>query len=993
MKIGIGKSTGIRFGIFAVLASGLSVLYMNAAPPQVRATTSGISLPAGQAMYKISYNILPPGMRSTSANSQGIDNLVFPPEKAIPSQEAVLLHELYAETSRQNDDEFNLFIGDIVSGQLDQGNPLNDYFRVSDIPANFQSFEIFDTIADGFNGRLYNDPKAQQQLLDYATNRSGNALYDVTTRSVTEILNLLATTNVMNNIIAVGGSAVTYHDIYSGVTSAQVLTFGNDDATPQIRISTPVTAHTPNGYFVIDFPGWTGKFDLTLKADRQLAIGLAQAKLLNLQKALPPYNPANPVLKALVDKNKKAAQDRIARDKAPIFPWKPSPKGAPWAEIDQNFRNALNSVIPGAGADGTSTSVQLVYFKTFSNTIITTESNGDYSSIGIDTGWRVAKFDNGVRVFQNMFSGAIEVDWGTGGSVVITDLASYISKSPTLNTDYTGSNSSGGGAQNDQFPDGEGGGGGQASKTESIEGVGEKGSVSATDQEFTEVAGELATMRFDPPPFRVINCCTYSLPTNIVVVRGANGGQWTPPSVPPKCVVNVPSCPLNTSWTQNYIDQNILRVGDADAVVQNDANQCAAAAQHIFNTCGLSAPIVSALTRNTLSEGAAMVVKTQARDKVAPARFAPGLRAMNAIFGNSFTISVGLTNGSTSTAFRWYKDGVLMNPQPNPWKFTISSVKESDAGVYKAAVDTPTAGTIITAARLQVVPAYSFLKGGSGQKVAKACQVPPSRASQLTGLGWTLQGDGCYQINTGNPTAYETGLTSCTTKGAFELGTQLVLWACGCSASPGTGWVSQGNQCYHLGSISKVQNNSPSCIIGNSEVLDGKTIKAYMNPSVPSNVNGCSGFSNSATRLCKNGDLTESNSYSFTTCTPKARANCQITPLDTKTPETVIDKQSIYLYPQATGDKCIAENRVCENGGLSGMAMYKNCSLNSGKSCSVTTADTNRVITVPHLGEVGLFPSDVAPVCSKQIRKCNNGTLSGSARYEKCIPDNNLIPN
>lgn len=65
------------------------------------------------------------------------------------------------------------------------------------------------------------------------------------------------------------------------------------------------------------------------------------------------------------------------------------------------------------------------------------------------------------------------------------------------------------------------------------------------------------------------------------------------------------------------------------------------------------------------------------------------------------------------------------------------------------------------------------------------------------GLGWSIQGDGCYHRDNGPSQNCGAVPASKETSGAFCNGTSEVLWRCGVVSNPGEGWVDQGKGCYH----------------------------------------------------------------------------------------------------------------------------------------------------------------------------------------------------
>lgn len=98
----------------------------------------------------------------------------------------------------------------------------------------------------------------------------------------------------------------------------------------------------------------------------------------------------------------------------------------------------------------------------------------------------------------------------------------------------------------------------------------------------------------------------------------------------------------------------------------------------------------------------------------------------------------------------------------------------------------------------------------------------------------------------------------------------------------------------------------------------------------------------------------------------------------------VIHGDSIIAYSQAASNNCnlAAEERVCNNGSLSGSFAFASCTTNlQNKSCLFNGN------TIPHLGAVTAYSSATVPVgstCSSEVRTCSNGNISGTFSNTSC---------
>lgn len=140
-------------------------------------------------------------------------------------------------------------------------------------------------------------------------------------------------------------------------------------------------------------------------------------------------------------------------------------------------------------------------------------------------------------------------------------------------------------------------------------------------------------------------------------------------------------------------------------------------------------------------------------------------------------------------------------------------------------------------------------------------------------------------------------------------------------------------------------------------------------------------------RLCLDGTLLGDASYSYSNCTEAASASCTLDGV------TVANGSSRTFYSAssvASGSSCtsVSESRTCGNGTLSGSASYN-------KAACVTAAPVCTLdgITLAHGSSTTFYFAQNVPareLCSSygQARVCTNGTLSGSAsyKYSTCAP-------
>lgn len=162
-----------------------------------------------------------------------------------------------------------------------------------------------------------------------------------------------------------------------------------------------------------------------------------------------------------------------------------------------------------------------------------------------------------------------------------------------------------------------------------------------------------------------------------------------------------------------------------------------------------------------------------------------------------------------------------------------------------------------------------------------------------------------------------------------------------------------------------------ACLFNGKTIASGSVVTAFQNSSVPY---GASCVSEN--RSCTNGVL--SGSYNFETCSPGAPAGCLFNG------QTIAHGGQVTAFVTSTvafGQTCQSEVRTCNNGTLSGSASFGSCSAAAAASCLFNGQ------TIPHGGTIkGYQNSSVAfgQTCVGQDRVCNNGTLSGSYSFASC---------
>jgi hypothetical protein len=167
------------------------------------------------------------------------------------------------------------------------------------------------------------------------------------------------------------------------------------------------------------------------------------------------------------------------------------------------------------------------------------------------------------------------------------------------------------------------------------------------------------------------------------------------------------------------------------------------------------------------------------------------------------------------------------------------------------------------------------------------------------------------------------------------------------------------------------QDLETDCYFGESVVLNGSQITAYLSSSVPFG-ESCM----SETRYCSDGML--SGSYNYSSCQVQAPASCLFNG------ETIAHGQSVQAYNNSSaglGEECIFEMRTCNNGLLSGSYNYATCSIDMPASCLFNGQ------TIAHGASVPAFLTssvNYGETCQLEYRTCEDGVLSGSNTFATC---------
>lgn len=202
-----------------------------------------------------------------------------------------------------------------------------------------------------------------------------------------------------------------------------------------------------------------------------------------------------------------------------------------------------------------------------------------------------------------------------------------------------------------------------------------------------------------------------------------------------------------------------------------------------------------------------------------------------------------------------------------------------------------------------------------------------------------------------------------------------------------TNSVLSGTSTYQYGAC-KV-GDAKNCTLNGKTVEHGKGEKFYSVNSVKYNQD-CETYAQH--RMCNDGVLSGSPSYSFASCTKAEEKNCT---LDGQT--FAPGKHKVYSRSTvAVGQKCgsVAEIRTCRNGAWTNDDTGDGKKYNKARCAQEGKAWCKEDKLYVKHGNSALFYAtrtvDFGKTCALAIsRKCSNGTLSGNSayKYRSCAPE------
>jgi len=170
-------------------------------------------------------------------------------------------------------------------------------------------------------------------------------------------------------------------------------------------------------------------------------------------------------------------------------------------------------------------------------------------------------------------------------------------------------------------------------------------------------------------------------------------------------------------------------------------------------------------------------------------------------------------------------------------------------------------------------------------------------------------------------------------------------------------------------------NTTSPCLFNGQTVPHGGSVKAYRDSSVAYGQN-CEAVAES--RSCNNGQLL--GSYSYASCQVASAKSCLFNGM------TYLHGQAVVAYKNSSASsqsECDQhkEARVCDNGAFTGTFIYASCAVKVPNSCTFNGQ------TIPHGGSVMAFQNSTVSfgsVCNSQQRICNDGSLSGNYNFASC---------
>lgn len=171
------------------------------------------------------------------------------------------------------------------------------------------------------------------------------------------------------------------------------------------------------------------------------------------------------------------------------------------------------------------------------------------------------------------------------------------------------------------------------------------------------------------------------------------------------------------------------------------------------------------------------------------------------------------------------------------------------------------------------------------------------------------------------------------------------------------------------------------CRFNNMTISNGASVTAFTTSSVNY---GTSCSTVAETRICTNGEL--SGQANYASCDVGAPKACLFNGA------TLAHGESAIGYASSTvqyGESCVAEERVCNNGVLSGINLFGSCTVNQPSSCLWNG------LTIAHGEVVTAYASasvQVGQTCTSQVRSCQNGILTGEGEFASCVVDVSVAP-
>lgn len=166
-------------------------------------------------------------------------------------------------------------------------------------------------------------------------------------------------------------------------------------------------------------------------------------------------------------------------------------------------------------------------------------------------------------------------------------------------------------------------------------------------------------------------------------------------------------------------------------------------------------------------------------------------------------------------------------------------------------------------------------------------------------------------------------------------------------------------------------NAAASCLFNGRTVAHGESVNVFASSTVPYGSNCLS-----AAKVCNNGVMTGPAGYEATSCSPGAPANCSFNG------SSVAHGSSVVAFASSSvpyGSSCQQENRVCNNGVLSGSFGFGSCIPGTAASCQFAG------VTYPHGATINAYLTSTGnPTCVPETRQCNNGSWTGSYPYKSC---------